>query len=147
VTPAHIVPEWYFLPFYAILRAIPDKLGGVLAMFAAIVVLALVPWLDTSKVRSMSYRPIGRWMLWAFVAAFIGLGYLGSRPAEGGYVIAAQVLTVVYFGYFVALPVVGLFEKPLPLPLSITGPVLARHQTHDPVPDGSVFRIRQLEGG
>jgi ubiquinol-cytochrome c reductase cytochrome b/c1 subunit len=147
VTPAHIVPEWYFLPFYAILRAIPDKLGGVVAMASAVLVLAFLPWLDTSKVRSMSYRPIGRWMLWAFVAAFIGLGYLGSRPAEGGYVIAAQILTAVYFGYFVGLPVVGLFEMPLPLPLSINESVLARHKTPDLVSDRSVIRIRQLKGG
>ena len=67
VTPAHIVPEWYFLPFYAILRAIPNKLGGVLAMFGAIAVLALLPWLDTSKVRSARYRPVFQWFFWALV--------------------------------------------------------------------------------
>jgi quinol-cytochrome oxidoreductase complex cytochrome b subunit len=147
VTPAHIVPEWYFLPFYAILRAIPDKLGGVIAMAAAVLILAFLPWLDTSKVRAMSYRPIARWMLWAFVVAFIGLGYLGSRPAEGGYVIAAQVLTAIYFGYFVALPVVSLFEKPLPLPLSINESVLGQHKAADPVSDNAVLQMRQVKGG
>ena len=125
VTPAHIVPEWYFLPFYAILRAIPDKLGGVIAMGAAILLVAFLPWLDTSNVRSMRYRPVARPLLWIFSATFIGLGYLGSMPAEGGYVIAARILTALYFGYFVALPVVGLLERPLPLPLSITEPFLA----------------------
>ncbi|MCR4520119.1 MULTISPECIES: cytochrome b/b6 [Bosea] len=124
-TPAHIVPEWYFLPFYAILRAIPDKLGGVLAMGAAIVVLAFLPWLDTSKVKSMSYRPIGRQLFWAFVVVCIGLGYLGAMPAEGGYVIASQIFTVLYFGFFVALFVVGLFERPKALPTSIADSVLA----------------------
>ncbi len=124
-TPAHIVPEWYFLPFYAILRAIPDKLGGVVAMGAAIVVLAFLPWIDTSKVKSMSYRPIGRQLFWAFVVVCIGLGYLGAMPAEGGYVIASQIFTVLYFGFFVALFVVGLFERPKALPTSIADAVLA----------------------
>jgi ubiquinol-cytochrome c reductase cytochrome b subunit len=124
-TPAHIVPEWYFLPFYAILRAIPDKLGGVMAMGAAIVVLAFLPWIDTSKVKSMSYRPIGRQLFWAFVVVCIGLGYLGAMPAEGGYVIASQIFTVLYFGFFVALFVVGLFERPKALPTSIADAVLA----------------------
>lgn len=124
-TPAHIVPEWYFLPFYAILRAIPDKLGGVLAMGAAIVVLAFLPWIDTSKVKSMSYRPIGRQLFWAFVVVCIGLGYLGAMPAEGGYVIASQIFTALYFGFFVALFVVGLFERPKALPASIADAVLA----------------------
>jgi ubiquinol-cytochrome c reductase cytochrome b subunit len=147
VTPSHIVPEWYFLPFYAILRAIPDKLGGVIAMFLAILLVAFLPWLDTSKVRSMRYRPVARPLLWMFVVAFIGLGYLGSRPAEGGYVIAAQILTAGYFGYFVALPVVGLFEKPLPLPLSINESVLVGRKMADPVSERTVVRIRQLRGG
>jgi ubiquinol-cytochrome c reductase cytochrome b/c1 subunit len=147
VTPSHIVPEWYFLPFYAILRAIPDKLGGVIAMFLAILLVAFLPWIDTSKVRSMHYRPVARPLLWMFVAAFIGLGYLGSMPAEGGYVIAARILTVLYFGYFVALPVVGLFERPLPLPLSIAESVLARHQTSDPLASESVMRNRKTASG
>ncbi|TAJ31283.1 cytochrome b/b6 [Bosea sp. (in: a-proteobacteria)] len=124
-TPAHIVPEWYFLPFYAILRAIPDKLGGVLAMGGAIVILAFLPWLDTSKVKSMSYRPIARQLFWVWVIVCIGLGYLGAMPPEGGYVIASQIFTVLYFGFFVALFVVGLFERPKALPTSIADAVLA----------------------
>jgi ubiquinol-cytochrome c reductase cytochrome b/c1 subunit len=90
VTPAHIVPEWYFLPFYAILRAIPDKLGGVIAMFGSIAILVFLPWLDTSRVRSANYRPLYRQFFWIFVVVCIVLGWLGSKPAEGGYVIAAR---------------------------------------------------------
>ena len=88
VTPTHIVPEWYYLPFYAILRAIPDKLIGVIALFASIVVLAFLPWLDTSRVRSARYRPLYRQFFWLFVIVCVGLGWLGSKPPEGGYVIA-----------------------------------------------------------
>ena len=99
VTPAHIVPEWYFLPFYAILRAVPDKLGGVLAMFGAIAVLFVVPWLDTSKVRSANYRPLYRQFFWVLVVACILLGYAGSQPAEGVWLmIGAAVLSVVGAG-------------------------------------------------
>ncbi|WP_321447305.1 cytochrome b N-terminal domain-containing protein [uncultured Cohaesibacter sp.] len=128
VTPPHIVPEWYFLPFYAILRAIPDKLLGVLAMFGAIGVLFVLPWLDTSKVRSMNYRPLGRQFFWIFVVVCIGLGYLGGKPAEGGYVLWARIFTVYYFAYFlVILPVLGFIEKPKPLPASINEAVLAKH--------------------
>lgn len=124
VTPLHIVPEWYFLPFYAILRAIPDKLGGVAAMGAAIVVLAFLPWIDTSKVKSMAYRPVARVLFWAFVVVCIGLGYLGGRPAEEPYVTYSQILTALYFGFFVALFVIGLFEKPSAMPSSIADSVL-----------------------
>ncbi len=125
VTPAHIVPEWYFLPFYAILRAIPDKLGGVLAMFGAIVVLALVPWLDTSKVRSAAYRPLYKQFFWVFVVVCILLGWLGAKPAEGVYVIAARIATAYYFAHFlIVLPLLGLFERPLPMPNSIVESVL-----------------------
>jgi ubiquinol-cytochrome c reductase cytochrome b/c1 subunit len=127
VTPAHIVPEWYFLPFYAILRSVPDKLGGVIAMFGAIAVLFVVPWLDTSKVRSANFRPLYRQFFWILVLVSIGLGYLGSRPAEGGYVIASRILTIYYFAHFlVILPLLGLFEKPKPLPASITESVLGK---------------------
>ena len=127
LTPAHIVPEWYYLPFYAILRSIPDKLSGVLAMFGSIVVLAFLPWLDTSRVRSASYRPLFRQFFWIFVAVCLGLGYLGSRPAEGGYVIAARILTAYYFIHFlVILPLLGLFEKTKPLPNSIAEDVLKK---------------------
>ncbi|WP_320141288.1 cytochrome b N-terminal domain-containing protein [uncultured Cohaesibacter sp.] len=128
VTPPHIVPEWYFLPFYAILRAIPDKLFGVLAMFGAIGVLFVLPWLDSSKVRSMNYRPLGRQFFWIFVVVCIGLGYLGGKPAEGSYVLWARIFTVYYFAYFlVILPVLGFIEKPKPLPASINEAVLAKH--------------------
>jgi ubiquinol-cytochrome c reductase cytochrome b subunit len=127
VTPAHIVPEWYFLPFYAILRAVPDKLGGVLLMFAAIAVLVVLPWLDTSRVRSMSYRPLARQCFWAFAVTCVMLGWLGSRPAEGIYVTLSQLFTALYFAYFlIALPLLGLFETPKKLPGSIAESVLGK---------------------
>jgi ubiquinol-cytochrome c reductase cytochrome b subunit len=125
VTPAHIVPEWYFLPFYAILRAIPDKLGGVIAMFAAIAVLAFLPWIDSSKVKSMAYRPVAKVLFWAFVVVCIILGWLGAMPAEEPFVTYSQIFTALYFGFFVALFVIGLFEKPLAMPTSIADSVLA----------------------
>ncbi|HVZ14281.1 MAG TPA: cytochrome b N-terminal domain-containing protein [Bauldia sp.] len=126
-TPADIVPEWYLLPFYAILRAIPNKLLGVIALAGAIGLLVFLPWLDTSRVRSATFRPIYRQFFWIFVATGIGLGYLGSQPPEGGYVIAARILTFYYFAHLlIVLPVVGLLEKPRPLPASITESVLAK---------------------
>ncbi len=128
VTPAHIVPEWYFLPFYAILRAVPDKLGGVLLMFGAIAVLFVLPWLDTSKVRSNTYRPLGKQFFWIFVIVSLGLGYLGAKPAEGGYIIVGRILTVWYFAHFlIILPILGLIEKPKPLPESINEAVLSKN--------------------
>ena len=124
-TPAHIVPEWYFLPFYAILRAIPDKLGGVLAMFSAIFVLFLLPWLDSSKVRSATFRPIYKKLFWVFLINAIVLGWVGSKPAEGMYLIIARLATLYYFLHFIViLPLLGLFEKTKPLPVSISKPVL-----------------------
>jgi ubiquinol-cytochrome c reductase cytochrome b subunit len=124
-TPAHIVPEWYFLPFYAILRAIPSKLGGVIAMFAAIAILVFVPWLDTSRVRSTKYRPIYRWFFWLFVISCLALGYLGAKPAEGVYVMWARVFTLYYFAHFLlVMPIVGIIETPKQLPRSITEAVL-----------------------
>jgi len=126
-TPEHIVPEWYFLPFYAILRAVPDKLGGVVAMFGAIALLFVLPWLDTSKVRSASFRPLYRQFFWIFVASCIGLGYLGAKPPEGAYVIWSRILTVYYFLHFlVILPVLGVIERPKPLPKSISEAVLGK---------------------
>ena len=92
VTPTHIVPEWYYLPFYAILRAIPDKLMGVIALGASILILAFLPWLDTSRVRSARYRPLFKQFFWLFVIACVGLGWLGSKPPEGIYVILARIL-------------------------------------------------------
>jgi ubiquinol-cytochrome c reductase cytochrome b subunit len=126
-TPPHIVPEWYFLPFYAILRAIPNKLMGVIALFSAIGVLAFLPWLDTSKVRSATFRPLYKQFFWVLVVVCIGLGYLGSQPAEGVYVIVARILTAYYFLHFlVILPALGYFETPRPLPTSISEPVLPK---------------------
>jgi ubiquinol-cytochrome c reductase cytochrome b subunit len=126
MTPAHIVPEWYLLPFYAILRAIPNKLLGVIMMFGSIALLFLLPWLDTSRVRSAVYRPLYKQFFWILVIACIGLGYLGSQPPEGGYVIAARILTAYYFLHFlVILPLLGLFETPTPRPASIADSVLA----------------------
>ncbi len=136
VTPAHIVPEWYFLPFYAILRAIPDKLGGVIAMFAAIFVLFLVPWLDTSRVRSTSYRPLYRPFFWLLVFTCIALGYLGAKPAEGGYVIAARFFTAYYFIHFlVVMPVIGIIERPKQRPGSIAEAISGPHEGRGAAPD------------
>jgi ubiquinol-cytochrome c reductase cytochrome b/c1 subunit len=125
VTPTHIVPEWYYLPFYAILRAVPNKLGGVALLGASIVILAFLPWLDASKVRSARYRPRYRFFFWLFFATCVGLGWLGSKPAEGIYVYAARALTTYYFAHFIViLPLLGRYEKPLPLPGSITESIL-----------------------
>jgi ubiquinol-cytochrome c reductase cytochrome b subunit len=126
-TPAHIVPEWYYLPFYAILRAIPSKLGGVIAMFGSILILFVLPWLDTSKVRSGTYRPLFKVFFWIFVLVCIALGYLGSKPPEGLYVTFARLFTFYYFFHFlVILPLLGLLETPKPLPSSISDDVLAK---------------------
>jgi ubiquinol-cytochrome c reductase cytochrome b subunit len=133
-TPAHIVPEWYFLPFYAMLRSITfnvgpidSKLGGVLVMFGAILVLFFLPWLDTSKVRSAVYRPWFKLFYWLFVINAIILGWLGSQPAEGLYTTISQVCTLLYFAFFlVAMPVLGLVETPRRIPNSITEAVLEK---------------------
>ncbi len=126
-TPVHIVPEWYYLPFYAILRSIPSKLGGTAAMFAAVIIIAFLPWLDSSKVKSAAYRPLYKVFFWLFVACTVLLGYMGSQPPEGGYVIAARFLTIYYFLYFlVILPLLGRFEKPMPVPPSICDAVLGK---------------------
>jgi len=120
VTPAHIVPEWYFLPFYAVLRAVPDKLGGVLMMFGAIVLLFFLPYLDKSPVRSGAYRPLFKKFFYLFILNFIFLGWLGKAPAEGWYIIASRLSTLYYYAYFlVVLPLLPKFEKTLPLPQSI----------------------------
>ncbi len=133
VTPPHIVPEWYFLPFYAILRAItfdilwiiPAKLGGVIAMFGSIAVLFLLPWLDTSRVRSARFRPIYKWLFWVFVVDCIILGYVGANPPEGWLPTIGLLATLYYFAHFlIILPLLGKLERPLPLPDSINKPVL-----------------------
>lgn len=120
VTPAHIVPEWYFLPFYAILRAVPSKLGGVILMFAAIIVLFFLPWLDKSKVRSNDYRPINRIAFFVFLADCIVLGYVGGKPAEEPYITISQVAACYYFFHFLVLtPLIAKYEKTKSLPTKI----------------------------
>ena len=124
-TPAHIVPEWYFLPFYAILRAVPDKLGGVLLMFGSILILFLLPWLDTSRVRSAKFRPVFRLFFWLFIAVCFVLGWAGGQPAEGPALLIGRIATILYFAHFlVFLPLLGWFERPTALPSSIAEPVL-----------------------
>jgi ubiquinol-cytochrome c reductase cytochrome b/c1 subunit len=127
VTPPHIVPEWYYLPFYAILRSIPNKLLGVIALFSSIGLLLFLPWLDTSNVRSARYRPLYKQFFWIFVIVCIGLGWLGSKPPEGIYVIVSRLFTAWYFIHFlVILPLLGLLETPRPLPNSISDSVLKK---------------------
>ncbi len=112
VTPTHIVPEWYFLPFYAILRSIPDKLLGVVGMIASILILMVLPFTDRSKVRSMNFRPISRYFFWAFFFLSVLLGWLGSRPAEYPYVFVGQVATFSYFFFWtVLLPIINVIEN------------------------------------
>ncbi len=121
VTPAHIVPEWYFLPFYAILRSIPDKLAGVVAMFSAILILFVLPWLDSCKVKSANYRPLFRIFTYIFFINFIILGYLGGEVAEEPYITFSQISTIWYFTHFlVILPLLSKFEKTKALPNSIS---------------------------
>jgi ubiquinol-cytochrome c reductase cytochrome b subunit len=144
-TPPHIVPEWYFLPFYAILRAITfdvgpidAKLGGVIAMFGSIAVLFFVPWLDTSRVRSAVYRPWYKLFFWLFAANAIFMGWLGSKPAEGAYVTMAQIGTFYYFAFFlVIMPLLGLIETPKRLPNSITEAVLEKNGGKAAQPQGA----------
>jgi len=138
VTPAHIVPEWYFLPYYAILRAVPDKLGGVLLMFGSILDWFILPWLDTSPVRSMRFRPIAKWFLLLWGIAFGVLMYCGGKPPEGIYVVLSRIATLYYFAWFlVILPLLGRLERPLPLPESIAKPVL---RGGGPLPAGAAAK-------
>jgi ubiquinol-cytochrome c reductase cytochrome b subunit len=140
VTPTHIVPEWYFLPFYAILRSVPSKLGGVILMFGSIAIMFVLPWLDTSPVRSAKFRPIFRVVTWLFVVVVIVLGAAGGKPPEGIWVVIARVCTAYYFLHFlVILPLLGKFEKPLPLPESISNPVLT-NLGGGPLPGGAVAK-------
>jgi ubiquinol-cytochrome c reductase cytochrome b subunit len=134
-TPAHIVPEWYFWPFYAILRAftvdllfIPAKLLGVVAMFAAILVWFFLPWLDRSPVRSGNYRPVFRKFFWfGLIPAMAVLFYCGGAPAEEPYVMLSQIASLYYFAHFlIVLPIVSSLERPEPLPFSITEAVLGK---------------------
>jgi len=138
VTPAHIKPEWYYLPFYAILRSftfdlpfLPAKLQGVLAMFSAIIILFFLPWIDSSKVRSAKFRPIFKQVFWIFVANALVLGYVGGQPPEGNLPMIGQISTAVYFLFFPFLFLLGKIEKPRALPQSISAAVLkdAAHST------------------
>jgi len=119
-TPAHIKPVWYFGTFYAILRAVPDKLTGVVLMFLAIALLFLLPWLDRSKVKSWRYRPIFKQMVILFGISFLVLMYLGGQPATATYTMFARIFTVIYFAFFIALPFVSMWEKPKPVPERVT---------------------------
>jgi ubiquinol-cytochrome c reductase cytochrome b subunit len=131
-TPSHITPEWYFWPYYAILRAftvdflfIPAKLMGVAAMFASILLLFFLPWLDKSPVRSGSYRPRFRQFFWILILDVAVLGYCGGMPAEEPYVMISQVATIYYFAHFlIILPILSIVERTLPLPNSISESVL-----------------------
>ncbi len=126
-TPAHIVPEWYFLPFYAMLRAIPDKLGGVIVMFSSLIILFFLPWLDTSKVKSLKYRPLARQFFWLLVIVCLVLGIAGAQPAQGAWLLVARLATAWYFIHFlVILPLLGFIEKPKPIPASISEAVLGK---------------------
>ncbi len=125
VTPPHIVPEWYLLPFYAILRSVPDKLGGVVLLFASLFILIALPWLDRSKVRSAIFRPIYKNFFWLLILDVLVLGYMGAMPAEGVYLLIARIATGYYFLHFLAiLPFLSSVEKTDPIPMSISEPVL-----------------------
>ena len=132
VTPPHIVPEWYLLPYYAILRSItfsifgiPAKLLGVIFSLGSIILLFLVPWLDTSPVRSARFRPVYRLVSWLLPIHVIALGYVGSQPPEGWVVTLGQSCTFYYYFHFLILmPVLGKIERPRPLPISIAAAVL-----------------------
>jgi ubiquinol-cytochrome c reductase cytochrome b subunit len=120
-TPDHIAPVWYFTPFYAILRAVPDKLGGVLAMGAAMFVLFLLPWLDRSPVRSIRYKgPLFKIALTLFVISFVMLGWLGLQPATSTYTLLARVFTVIYFAFFLLMPIYSKIDKTKTPPDRIT---------------------------
>ena len=139
VTPPHIVPEWYFLPFYAILRAITfdigipftdvvlisAKLGGVIALVASVAILAFMPWLDTHPVRSARYRPYYRMAIFALLASILALGYVGAKPVEQPWVLIGQIATFYYFAFFlIIVPLLNKYEKALPMPASIHEAVL-----------------------
>ncbi|OQW79682.1 MAG: cytochrome b [Proteobacteria bacterium ST_bin14] len=133
-TPAHIVPEWYFLPFYAILKSftvdliLPAKLWGVLAMFGSILLLFFLPWLDSSPVRSANYRPTYRFFLVILLVDVVVLGYIGGAEASGRNIVIGQIAAAYYFAHFlIILPIISATERPRPLPNSITESVLGKH--------------------
>ena len=144
VTPAHIAPEWYFRPYYAILRAVEWKLGGVMLMFASILILFFLPWLDTSPVRSTRFRPMYKPFVALLVVSFFALLYVGGKPPEGIYVVIGRVATAYWFLHFlVILPILGKIERPLPLPESISNPVLTRRPPPGgggPLPQGAAAK-------
>lgn len=113
LTPAHIVPEWYFLPFYAILRSIPDKLGGVIAMFGAIVVLMILPFISYSFIRSTNFRPLYNSCFWCLFGIFIILGWIGQNPVESPFIEIGLGATILYFLFFIMLPLLSIIEKEL----------------------------------
>lgn len=114
VTPVHIMPEWYFLFAYAILRAIPNKLGGVIALVLSILVLATLPILHTSKLKSLTFRPIAKTLYWIFMANFVLLTWIGSKPVEEPFILVGQLSSILYFSYFlIMIPLVGLIENKL----------------------------------
>ncbi len=124
-TPNHIVPEWYLLPYYAILRSVPNKLLGVVLAFGSIFLLFIVPWLDTSPVRSARFRPVYKWVFWLLVIDVIALGWVGFNPPAGVVVTVGQIATFYYFIHFLVLfPLIGKLERPRPLPASIAVAVL-----------------------
>jgi ubiquinol-cytochrome c reductase cytochrome b subunit len=136
-TPADIVPEWYFLPYYAILRSVPNKLLGVCLMFGSLLVLFVLPWLDTSPVRSARFRPLYRPLIFVWVAAVVVLGICGANRPEGIWVVLSRVATLWYFAHFlVILPVLGKLERTLPLPESISSPILGV-RGGGPIPGGA----------
>lgn len=113
-TPPSIVPEWYLLPFYAILRSIPNKLLGVIAMFASLLILLAMPILDTSRVRGAQFRPLMRWAFWIFVADFVLLMQIGAEHVENPWITVGQIATALYFGFFlVIVPAIGIIENTL----------------------------------
>ena len=111
-TPAHVVPEWYFLPFYAILRSIPHKAGGIIAMGAAILILLVIPFINSSIIRNTTFRPIFKNFFWLFIADYIILIWIGQMPVRNAYIFVGQVATLYYFAFFLILiPVVGEIEN------------------------------------
>src|SRR5690606_13095913 len=116
-TPEHIAPVWYFTPYYAILRAVPNKLWGAVLMAAAVFLPMFLPWLDRSRVKSIRYRGwIYRTALALFVVSFLALGWLGLQPATGGYVTLARVFAIIYFAFFLLMPYYTTIDKTRPVP-------------------------------
>jgi quinol-cytochrome oxidoreductase complex cytochrome b subunit len=132
-TPLDIVPEWYFLPFYAILRSMPNKLFGVILLFSSIFILFVLPWLDTSPVRSARFRPVYKWVFWLLAIDVVVLGWVGDHPPEGAFILIGRLATFYYFAHFLILfPLIGKIERPRPLPASIGAAVLGGSRVRAP---------------